>query len=129
MSLIKPTTGRVVLFWPSAIAYSEGEQPKSASVAYVHSDRLVNLGGFDHNVQPFAATSVTLLQEDDAPPEHGPFAMWMPYQLGQAAKTDDTGARIADVSSRIADVDMRVNALEGAVNGRSTSTTAEATTA
>ena len=28
----------------------------------------------------------TLLQDDDLKPEGGRFAVWMPYQIGQAAK-------------------------------------------
>lgn len=93
--LITPTIGRVVWYWPSqhetdagSLHYSDRNQPLPALVAYVHSDRLVNLGGFDQCGRPFHRTSVQLLQEDDDRPHtsEGPFAEWMPYQRAQHKK-------------------------------------------
>lgn len=49
---------------------------------------MINVGGFDKNGVPFAATSMKLLQDDDVPPEGIWYAEWMPYQKGQAAKTE-----------------------------------------
>jgi hypothetical protein len=62
-------------------------QPEAAFVTYVHSDRCINVGGFDANGSPFGATSVQLLQDDDVS-RGGTTAEWMPYQKGQAAKTE-----------------------------------------
>ena len=100
--MIKPTVGRVVWFWPGApgvearpefltlAGAGEGAEPQpcSASIAYVFSDRLVNLTVSDHYGRPHNFTSVTLLQGDDARPSAGYFAEWMPYQVGQAKKVD-----------------------------------------
>lgn len=94
--MIKPSIGRVVLFWPGPPVHSE-VQPMPALVAFVHSDRLINVGGFDMNGNPIKATSVTLLQDDDVPPSVGPYAEWMPYQKGQAAKTEALEASIGRV--------------------------------
>lgn len=79
--MITPTIGRVVWYWPQA---EETGQPFAMLVTYVHSDRLVNLGGFDPNGAPIARTSVQLLQDVDKP--IGGHCCWMPYQKGQAAK-------------------------------------------
>lgn len=62
-------------------------QPQAAIVAFVHSDRMVNLAVFGQNGNTFPMTSVTLRQPEDERPS-GPFCEWMPYQQGQAAKTE-----------------------------------------
>jgi hypothetical protein len=64
------------------------EQPYAALVAYVHGDRCINVAAFNENGTPLSACSVPLLQDDDAVPANGYFAQWMPYQKGQAAKTE-----------------------------------------
>lgn len=85
--MIKPTIGRVVLVRnrPTSIDLSQAEP---ALVAYVWGDRCINVGGFNAGGTPFGATSVPLLQDDDIPPTAGLYAEWMPYQKGQAAKTE-----------------------------------------
>lgn len=89
MSIIKPTIGRVVWFVPShAPDRLPQEQPNAALIAYVHGDSCINVGGFDPNGNHFAACSVPLLQEGDAVPATGYYAMWMPYQVGQAKKAE-----------------------------------------
>lgn len=93
--MIKPSVGRVVWFTPSVneicirVHTDKPPQPCAAIVAYVWHDRMVNLAVFDHNGNSFERTSVTLLQDDDPKPENGYFASWMPYQKGQAAKTEE----------------------------------------
>lgn len=87
--MIKPTIGRVVWFTPGTTLPADfllidGKQPCNASIAYVWSDRLVNLTVSDHYGKSFNLTSVQLLQDDDARPAAGYFAEWMPYQVGQA---------------------------------------------
>lgn len=100
-AIIKPTPGRVVWYWPSqqeidakAIAYFDQTQPLAATVAYAWHDRMVNLSVIDQDGAQFRRTSVTLLQEGGERPHtsEGPFAEWMPYQKGQAAKADATAA-------------------------------------
>jgi hypothetical protein len=96
--MITPTVGRVVWFAPARgdTAMTFGvDQPCAALVAYVWNDRMVNLAVFDHNGAFHARTSVPLLQDDDAKPEGGYFATWMPYQKGQAAKTEAAEAKLA----------------------------------
>lgn len=99
--MIKPTVGRVVWFWlegadPVAIdlfhkAHAAGEwigiQPQAAIIAYVHGDYCVNLAVFDHDGIPQSRTSVPLWQGEDARPAWM-HCEWMPYQKGQAAKTE-----------------------------------------
>lgn len=90
--MIEPTVGRVVHYHPSDIDRSEmtvnnAGQPMAAMVAYVWSDRLVNLVVHDHAGHVHSRTSVALLQDDDPPPEGWRYCEWMTYQKGQAAKT------------------------------------------
>lgn len=84
-NVIKPTIGRVVLVHRGICGISD--QPEPALVSYVWHDRMINVGGFDHNGKPFALTSLQLLQEDDVATGIC-YAEWMPYQKGQAAKTE-----------------------------------------
>lgn len=78
--MIKPTIGRVVWFhseeWP--------EQTLAAIVAFVHSDRYVNLGVFNANGTLFNVQTVPLMQEGEEKPIQGFYCEWMPYQIGQA---------------------------------------------
>lgn len=80
---IKPTIGRVVWFYNRPGA----DQPCAAIVCYVHSDRLVNLAVFDQNGDTHSYCSVYLVQEGEEAPDEI-YAEWMPYQKGQAAKTE-----------------------------------------
>lgn len=79
--MIHPTIGRVVLFNRPGF-----DQPSPALISYVHSDRCINIGGFDNSGHPIARTSVTLLQGNDPIPKDQEYACWMPYQKEQAAK-------------------------------------------
>ena len=88
-TFIAPTIGRVVLFQPAHVPEAEhSAQPWPALICYVHSDRCINVAAFDENGNNFPASSVPLLQDGDEKPAAGYFAEWMPYQKGQAAKTD-----------------------------------------
>ncbi len=93
--MIKPTVGRVILFHAGAhqhvcSLHADGtRQPVPALITAVHSDTLINIGGFDANGVPFAATSVQLVQPGEQEPnDDTSFAYWMDYQKGQAAKTE-----------------------------------------
>lgn len=88
--MIKPTIGRVVL-----VNRGQSNQPEPALITYVHNDRLINVGGFDCIGKPFSITSLQLLQEDDTP-FGSYYAEWMPYQKGQAAKTEELEKQLED---------------------------------
>lgn len=86
--MISPTVGRVVWYYPPG--HPHPSQPYPALICYVHSDMLINVGGFDHNGRPFADTSVLLVQGDGyGNPAGGSWAGWMPYQIGQAKKHEE----------------------------------------
>jgi hypothetical protein len=99
--MISPTPGRVVWYVPGAsesadFADPSNGDPCAAIVARVWSDRMVNLAVFDANGKTHSRCSVKLLQDDDKPDYEGqPHAMWMPYQKGQAAKTEALEAKAA----------------------------------
>lgn len=82
--MIQPTIGRVVWVVRPRDT-TDIKQPEVGFVTYVHSDRCINVKGFNANGVDFFLSSLTLLQDDDAKPEAN-FACWMPYQKGQAAK-------------------------------------------
>jgi len=90
--MIEPTPGRVVWFRPHEDDHTftggHGNEPLAALIAKVHSNRLINVAAFDENGHNRGVENVTLLQDDDPKPEKGLFACWMPYQTGQAAKTE-----------------------------------------
>ena len=87
--MIKATVGRVVHFHPYMT------NVHAAIVTYVHNDTGVNLAVFDHKGNHYARTSVGLVQGDTPPAELlVGRATWMPYQIGQAAKTEDLEAKL-----------------------------------
>lgn len=89
--MIKPTIGRVVWFHPASNIGESNFAPSpicAAIVAAVHSDEMVNLAVFDSNGVSHSKTSVPLIQDGDPVPEDGYYCEWMPYQKGQAAKTE-----------------------------------------
>lgn len=60
--MIKPTIGRTVL-------YNDGkDQRRPATICYVWSENLINIGGLDRDGKPFNKTSVNLLQDDSECP-------------------------------------------------------------
>lgn len=91
---IPPTVGRVVHYTPrkdlsegNGFAYYKGS-PCAAIIAHVWTDRCVNLTVLDHDGQQHAITSVDLVQPGEGAPPNGGYCTWMPYQVGQAAKTE-----------------------------------------
>jgi hypothetical protein len=91
--MINPTVGRVV--WirnrPESLDKS---QPEKADIVYVHGIDCINVAGYNANGEPFRASSV-LLRHTDSPDREGMYAEWMPYQTGQAAKTEAAEAELA----------------------------------
>lgn len=84
--MITPTIGRVVLLHePNSPHGKAREIPVPALVCFVHSDRCINVGGFNDQGYPIRAVSVPLLQDDDKVPATGIYACWMPYQKAVAS--------------------------------------------
>ena len=115
MSIIKPTVGRVLWYWPSTqdieagmFAYPGSDQPFTAQVVFVHSDRMINLLITDHGGGAHEKRSVTLLQAGDSVRDHAGYAEWMPYQQGQAAKTEAAEAKACSGCGSCAASDPRV---------------------
>lgn len=111
---IKPTVGRVVWFYPSAAPLPEGfavpelGQPLAAIVARVWHERSVNLAVFDANGVSHAFQSVPLIQEGEEAPD-GHHAAWMPYQISQAKKAEDSAndaQKSAVAATRVDFLDM-----------------------
>jgi hypothetical protein len=87
--MIQPTIGRVVHYFRHP-----GAEAQAALIANVNQDGTVNLAIFDHNGNPEArAPFIPLLQEGETIAA-GHYCRWMPYQLGQAAKTEAMEARL-----------------------------------
>lgn len=98
-TVIKPTVGRRVWFRPSAAFLASNpiltqfnpEQPMDAGIVYVHHDHMVNLIVTDHVGKTLAVPSVPLLAGQYVAGEDADVyccCEWMPYQKGQAAKTE-----------------------------------------
>lgn len=98
--IIEPTVGRIVWYYPPGVKPGvprNKRQPLAAIVTYVWSNTCVNLAIFDENGRPIAEppTSVLLVQEGNPRPDGGNFCEWMPYQKGQAAKTEAVEKQLA----------------------------------
>ncbi|MCP3709746.1 hypothetical protein M3I54_22645 [Paraburkholderia sp. CNPSo 3274] len=100
--MIEPSIGRVVWFRPGKNlrnVQTDLKQPLAAIVCYVHGPRSVNLSVFDALGKHHAFVNVPLLQDDDkAPDGEMPYAEWMPFQKGQAAKTEAAEAKAMDTN-------------------------------
>lgn len=98
--MITPTVGRIVWYRPGpreSIATPFNGDACAAIITYVHSDLCVNLAVFDPNGVPYSRTSVFLIQDGAEKPAYG-YAEWMPYQKGQAAKTEALEAQLSEAS-------------------------------
>jgi hypothetical protein len=88
MSLIKPTVGRVLYYYDYSghyYDYSGQIEPLAAIITKVWNDVMINVVVFSEDGSSHGRTSVRLAQEGDSPT--GEQCRWMPFQLGQAAKT------------------------------------------
>jgi hypothetical protein len=96
--MIEPTVGRVVWYTPATKAEmgrkDPGEQPLAAIIAHVHHAGLVNLMIIDREGECYWRTNVPLNQDPTITREPGT-CEWMPYQKGQAAKTEQLEERLA----------------------------------
>lgn len=96
MTHIEPTIGRIVWYTPLESTNVLSDQPFAAQIVHVNDDGTINLAVFNHEGHPHARLNVRLYQEDDAVPDAGGYASWMPYQTAQAAKhsTGEAGAGV-----------------------------------
>ena len=97
--MIVATVGRVVWFYPQInVGVEPPSQPYAALIAFVHSDTCVNLAIFDSNGVPWQKppTSITLVQDAADTPASGHYCTWMPFQKGQAAKTEAAEKALAE---------------------------------
>lgn len=79
--MIKPVIGMNVWYYPGGADQMEsGEQPRFATIAHVYGARCVNIGFLNMNGDHRNATSVPLLQDDDAPSGLG-FCTWAPIKV------------------------------------------------
>lgn len=95
--IIKPSNGRIVLFTPGpdfAGIWHDQSQQLAASICHVWGDRMVNLDVIDSNGIHWPVTSVGLLQPGDAKAYEDRYCEWMPYQKGQAGKTEQLQAKL-----------------------------------
>lgn len=105
-STITPTPGRIVWFYPAEFdgIGRLGKEPLAAIVAGAHNDHQVNLAVFDAYGGMQQRTNVHLVQPDEDRP-NGAHATWMPYQLGQMAKTEQVEAQLAASVADAADAE------------------------
>lgn len=94
MAKIEPTVGRVLWYYPQFHRDEMGREPLSASIAAVNNNGTVNIGflsqlGVHHN-----ALEVPIWDGQGPRPIYA-YCEWMPYQKGQAAKTEALEAKLA----------------------------------
>ena len=96
--MIQPTVGRVVWYRPSesdTFPKAVG-QPLPAIITIAWDMGLVNLVVFDGDGNTHGRTSVRLVQPNDEAPGPGGYCEWMPYQIGQAQRTEQAEKALAD---------------------------------
>lgn len=102
MASIIPTVSRKVWYHPLPHErFADGKQPLDATICHVHSDVLVNLQVNNEFGNPMPGkTSVKLLPSyaDTIPGE----CSWMPFQVGQAQKTEAAEAAAAAAQQQAA---------------------------
>ena len=99
--MIKPSIGRVVWFTPWVEDPElRSDQKLAAMITYVWSDNMVNLVVFGPNGTVHDRTSTPLIQDGALKSPTGSYAEWMPYQMGQAAKTEQAKKKLADATEK-----------------------------
>jgi hypothetical protein len=91
--MIKPTVGRVVWFYAS----TDQREPLAAIITKVCNDHLINIAMFSEDGVSSGYNSVALLQYGEPVPQIGFYCTWMPYQLGQAAKTEQAESKLNEL--------------------------------
>lgn len=97
---IDPTVGRVLHYHEAIddarLEHIDKTKPLAAIISEVRSDGLLNLMVVAQDGHPVGRMRVRLFQdgEEIVQPELG-YAVWMPYQKGQAAKTEEVEKQAA----------------------------------
>lgn len=107
-----PTVGRIVYYRRTA----DGPE-QAAIVCWASEDGTrVNLLAVAPDAVPRGLTDVPFVQEGGVRPESGHFAHWMPFQVGQAAKTQAAEGKLAE---RVTALEQKLVELEAAVTAPS----------
>lgn len=94
--MIKPTVGRVVWYVPDPTdEFLKSDQVCAAIIAYVHAPDLVNLMVIGPGGDTYCRERVDLLQDGAS----CAYCTWMPYQKGQAAKTEELEKQVAGAAA------------------------------
>lgn len=97
MSRITPTVGRSLLYvlanTTSGFA-GNGGQECACILADVNDDGTINVCVFDANGMPHPRQRVRLMQDGESAPG-GDYCKWMPFQVGQAKKTEALESELA----------------------------------
>jgi hypothetical protein len=92
--MIEPGIGRIVHFYPAG--HAPGDLPHAAMIVGIRDARTINLAIFTPEGHQYRGLDVLLIQDDsDVRPTDRGYAEWMPFQKGQAAKTDALQAQLA----------------------------------
>jgi len=87
--MITPTVGRIVWFRAKLQEGLPQDTPERAAIVVgVLGDRAINVLVFDFDGHAVPMLNVLLLQDDDSPPTAVSYCQWMPYQKGQALKSE-----------------------------------------
>lgn len=83
--MITPTVGRTIYYKPrtSEVLYVH-DQPWICFITHINADGTINVYALNEVGQPIAKNHMTLAQDRD--PVEGE-VYWMPYQVGQASKS------------------------------------------
>jgi len=91
--MIEPTIGRVVWFY-LYVPNSGHKGPLAAHVCKVSTPSIINVMAISEGGVPRGYENVRLIQDGDEVPDDN-YCEWMPYQKGQAAKTEALEAAAA----------------------------------
>lgn len=95
--MIKPSIGRKIWYWPGPedkyLKCLDIKTPFDATVVFVHDSGTINVLVLDHEGSLYRRQSIPVIQEGELKPDDSGFCVWMPYQIGQAAKTQEAEAK------------------------------------
>lgn len=94
---MKPTVGRKVWYFPGPgdeMMHRNLSDPLDATIIAVHNDVIINAFIIDASGFSHVRHSVELLDPADPTIPNNGHCEWMPYQIGQAAKTEELQAKL-----------------------------------
>ena len=106
---IEPSIARNLWYFPPLDGgRHEDGQPFAAILAGINDDGTVNLGVFARDGSPYGVQNVRLVQDGEAFDPEAEHAVWMPYQKGQAARTEQIAQSIdlTPVLGRLGDLEV-----------------------